>query len=174
MREPEEIPAEDYQQVLERVAAVDVAKASGMVCIRVPHPDLSGKRQNLVWEVAAMTNDVLELAEHLVCERIEKFTMEATSDYWLIWFYLLEAAGLDVQLVKAHDVKQAPGRPKTDVLTELTRPTRGNRGRCRLASARFCSHGQRRERSAGSVRAGGAALWCAEGHRPSLRTVSAG
>lgn len=33
-----------------------------------------------------------------------------------ICFYLLEAAGLDVQLVKAHDVKQAPGRAKTDKL----------------------------------------------------------
>jgi hypothetical protein len=42
-----------------------------------------------------------------------------TSDYWRIWFYLLEAAGLDVQLVRARDVKQAPGRPKTDPLTEL-------------------------------------------------------
>jgi transposase len=31
-------------------------------------------------------------------------------------FYLLEAAGLDVQLVRARDVKQAPGRPKTDKL----------------------------------------------------------
>jgi transposase len=35
---------------------------------------------------------------------------------WRIWFYLLESAGLDVQLVRAQDVKQAPGRPKTDKL----------------------------------------------------------
>ena len=33
-----------------------------------------------------------------------------------IWFYLLEAAGLSVQLVNARDVKNAPGRPKTDKL----------------------------------------------------------
>ena len=39
-----------------------------------------------------------------------------TSDYWRIWFYLLEAAGLSVQLVNARDVKNAPGRPKTDKL----------------------------------------------------------
>jgi len=38
---------------------------------------------------------------------------------WRIWFYLLEAAGLSVQLVRAQDVKQAPGRPKSDPLTEL-------------------------------------------------------
>lgn len=33
---------------------------------------------------------------------------------WRIWFYLLEAAGLDVQLVNARQVKAMPGR-KTDV-----------------------------------------------------------
>ena len=42
--------------------------------------------------------------------------MESTSDYWRIWYYLLEAAGLDVQLVNARDVKNVPGRPKTDKL----------------------------------------------------------
>ena len=34
---------------------------------------------------------------------------------WRIWYYLLEAAGLEVQLVNARDVKNVPGRPKTDV-----------------------------------------------------------
>jgi transposase len=58
----------------------------------------------------------LELAGYLAAERIEKVTLEATSDYWRIWFYLLEAAGLDVQLVSARDVKAAPGRPKTGKL----------------------------------------------------------
>jgi transposase len=113
---PQEIDDEEHEQVLERVAAVDVAKASGMVCVRVPHPVRPGRRRSLVWEVPATTNAVLELAGRLAAEWVEKVTLEATSDYWRIWFYLLEAAGLDVQLVKAHDVKQAPGRPKTDKL----------------------------------------------------------
>jgi transposase len=116
MREPQEIPDEEHEQILERVAAVDVAKASGMVCTRVPHPSRPGKRLTRVWEVDAATNAVLELGGRLAAERIEKVTLEATSDYWRIWFYLLEAAGLEVQLVRARDVKQAPGRPKTDKL----------------------------------------------------------
>jgi transposase len=116
MREPQEIPDEEYEQILERVAAIDVAKASGMACTRVPHDVQAGKRRTRVWEVDATTNAVLELGEHLVRERVEKVTLEATSDYWRIWFYLLEAAGLDVQLVRAVDVKQAPGRPKSDKL----------------------------------------------------------
>ncbi len=116
MREPQEICDVEHEQILERVAAVDVAKASGMVCVRGPQAGRPDRRRSLVWEVPATTNAVLELAEHLARERIQKVTLEATSDYWRIWFYLLEAAGLDVQLVKAHDVKQAPGRPKTDKL----------------------------------------------------------
>ena len=56
-----------------------------------------------------------QLADHLIEQGIEKVTVEATSDYWRIWFYLLEAAGLDVQLVNAREVKKVPGRPKTDL-----------------------------------------------------------
>ena len=39
-----------------------------------------------------------------------------TSDYWRIWHYLAEAAGLEVWLVNARDVKHLPGRSKTDRL----------------------------------------------------------
>src|SRR5881394_3942742 len=114
--EPQEIEDKEHEQVLERVAAVDVAKASGMVCTRVPHQSRPGRRRTRVWQVDAATNAILELADHLVAEGIEKVTLESTSDYWRIWFYLLESAGLDVQLVRAQDVKQAPGRPKSDKL----------------------------------------------------------
>jgi transposase len=114
--EPQEIEDEEHEQILERVAAIDVAKASGMVCVRVPDPARPGRRRNLVWQVDATMNAVLELAEHLAGERVQKVTLESTSDYWRIWYYLLEAAGLDVQLVRAADLRRAPGRPKTDKL----------------------------------------------------------
>jgi transposase len=114
--EPQEIEDEEHEQILERVAAVDVAKASGMVCTRVPREGQPGKRRTRVWQVGATTGAILELADHLVAEGIEKVTLESTSDYWRIWFYLLESAGLEVQLVRAADVKQAPGRPKSDKL----------------------------------------------------------
>jgi transposase len=44
MMVPLEIEDEEYERVLERVAAVDVAKATGMVCTRVPHPARPGRR----------------------------------------------------------------------------------------------------------------------------------
>jgi transposase len=116
MMEPQEIEDDEHEQVLERVAAVDVAKASGMVCTRVPHPSRPGARRTFVREVSATTGAVLELAGQLAGEGIEMVTLEATSDYWRIWFYLLEAAGLGVQLVNARDVRNVPGRSKTDKL----------------------------------------------------------
>lgn len=118
MREPVEIEDEEYERVLERVAAIDVAKASGMVCTRVPHEDpaRAGKRRSRVWQVDATANAIAELAGELAGQGIEKVTVESTSDYWRPFFYLLEAAGLAVQLVNARDVKNAPGRPKSDKL----------------------------------------------------------
>src|SRR5215831_13325841 len=116
MMEPREIEDEGHERIVERVAAIDVAKASGMVCVRVPHGSRPGRRVSRVWEVAATTGAVMELGDQLACQGIEKVTVESTSDYWRIWYYLLEAAGLDVQLVNAREVKNVPGRAKTDKL----------------------------------------------------------
>ena len=115
-QQPEEIPDAVHELVIERVAAIDVAKASGKVCVRLARPGGQVGRLSRVWDVAATTRGVTELAEHLIGERIEKVTVESTSDYWRIWFYLLEAAGLAVQLVNARDVKNVPGRAKSDKL----------------------------------------------------------
>src|ERR687897_713945 len=116
MREPQEIEDEEHEQIWERVAAVDVAKASGMVCIRVPHPSRPGRRVSKLWEVEATTGAIAELGEQLAGLGIQKVTVESTSDYWRPFLYLLEAAGLSVQLVNAREVKNVPGRPKTDKL----------------------------------------------------------
>jgi transposase len=115
MQGVQEIPDEEHERLLDRVCAIDVAKASGMVCTRLPRESGQG-RVSRVWSVPATTRAVVELAGQLVEAGVEKVTVESTSDYWRIWFYLLEAAGLDVQLVNARDVKNVPGRPKTDRL----------------------------------------------------------
>jgi transposase len=112
----EEIPDADHEQLIERVAAIDVAKEFGKVCVRVPDPARAGRRISRVWDTDATTNAVLALACRLVDLGVEKVTVESTSDYWRIWFYLLESRGLDVQLVNARDAKNVPGRPKTDKL----------------------------------------------------------
>ena len=116
MREPQEIEDEEHEQTWERVAAIDVAKASGKVCTRVAHPSRPGRRLTKVWEVPATTGAISELAGQLAGLGIQKVTVESTSDYWRPFVYLLQAGGLSVQLVNAREVKNVPGRPKTDRL----------------------------------------------------------
>ena len=119
MSKPQVIDDEERGRVFERVAAVDVAKASGVVCTRLPHPSRPGQRRSTVWTVRATVSAVTTLAAQLAELGIEKVTLESTSDYWRIWFYLLEAAGLDVQLVSASQARQLSGRPKTDKLDAM-------------------------------------------------------
>ena len=144
--------------MIERVCAIDVAKASGKVCTRLPSQGGAVRRVSRVWDVAATTETVIALAVQLVAAGIEKVTVESTSDYWRMWFYLLEAAGLDVQLVNARDVKNVPGRPKTDLLTELRGRVSGFGGRLRRWVDTVPDHDRRTGRPAGSVTAGGAAV----------------
>jgi transposase len=117
---PQVFDDQEYERVYERVAAIDVAKAAGTVCVRLPHPSRPGVRQSHVQDsVPATTAAVSALAGQLAGLGIEKVTLESTSDYWRIWFYLLEAAGLDVQLVSASQARQLSGRPKTDKLDAM-------------------------------------------------------
>jgi transposase len=109
-----EADSDEGEERLERVAAIDVAKATGKVCTRVPHPSAASRRLTRVWDVAATTSAVLALGDELVEMAIERVIVESTSDYWRPFVYLLEARGLVVWLVNARDVKQVPGRPKTD------------------------------------------------------------
>ena len=114
MEQPQEVEDEEHERVYQRVAAVDVAKASGVVCTRVPDEGRPGRRMMHVWTVGATMNAVTELGDHLRCEGIEVVTVESTGEYWRVWHAVLEAAGLRVQLVNARSVKNVPGRAKTD------------------------------------------------------------
>jgi transposase len=116
---PQVIDDQERERVFEKVAAVDVAKVSGVVCVRGPHPSRPGARASTVWTVPATMGAVTGLAADLAGRGIEKVTLESTSDYWRIWYYLLEAEGLDVQLVTASQARQLSGRPKTDKLDAM-------------------------------------------------------
>jgi transposase len=106
--------ANDSQEVIQRVAALDIGKAELVCCVRVPGK--AGKRLQEVSTYATMTRSLLVLADRLAELGVTRVVMEATSDYWKAPFYLLEAQGLEVWLVNARDVKHLPGRPKTDRL----------------------------------------------------------
>ena len=107
---------EEYQLRHERVAGIDVAKGKADVCTRLPPAREGGRRMSRTEEVTATVAAVTALAARLLADGVELVSMESTSDYWRIWFYVLEAAGLNVQLVNSSHARQLAGRPKTDRL----------------------------------------------------------
>ena len=107
---------QEDRDIIERVAALDIGKASLVCCARVPDPGGTGKRSQEVTTYATMTRSLQVMADRLMDLGVTRVVMEATSDYWKPPFYLLEAHGFEVWLVNAKDVKHLPGRPKTDRL----------------------------------------------------------
>jgi len=104
------------EEIIERVAALDIGKAELVCCARVPYEGRPGRRCQDVETYSTMTRSLLGMSDHLRCLGVTRVVMEATSDYWKPVFYLLEAAGFEVWLCNARDVKHLPGRPKTDKL----------------------------------------------------------
>ncbi len=105
---------EDYRLRHERVAGIDVAKASGMVCLRLPPEPGKARRRSKTWEVTAAVPAIAEAAAELRAAGVELVSMESASDYWRVWFAVLEDAGLGVQLAGSSQARNLPGRPKTD------------------------------------------------------------
>ena len=105
---------EDYQLHYEKVAGIDVAKESAAVCIRLPPAEGKTHRMSHLREVIATVPAITELAWELKTLGVQMVSMESTSDYWRIWFIVLEDAGLAVQLVNSSQARSLPGRPKTD------------------------------------------------------------
>jgi transposase len=110
---------QDREEIIERIAALDIGKAELVCCVRVPHEDKPGKRLQEVTTYPTMTRSLLGMADRLHQLGVTRVVMEATSDYWKPPFYLLEAQGFEVWLVNAREVKHLPGRPKTDKLDAI-------------------------------------------------------
>ena len=106
----------EREEIIERVAALDIGKAELMCCVRVPQEGKPGRRLQEVQAYPTMTGSLLRLADRLRCLGVTRVVMEATSDYWRPVFYVLEAHGFETWLVNARDVRHLPGRPKTDKL----------------------------------------------------------
>ena len=97
--------------VVERVAGLDVHKASVTACVRVP--GAAGKREEHSERFATTVPALLVLADWLEAHAVTQVAMEATGVYWKPVWAILEDR-FECLLVNARDVKQVPGR-KTDV-----------------------------------------------------------
>jgi len=96
-----------------RCAGLDVSKRDAKVCIRIQKPGRV-RATSTVTTWGAVTSQILALRDHLIAEGVTLVVMEATSDYWKPFYYVLDDGPFEVMLVNARHVKNLPGR-KTDV-----------------------------------------------------------
>ena len=73
---------QETEEIIERVAALDIGKAEVMCCVRVPGEDRPGRRLQEVSAYPAMTRSLLALADRLASLGVTRVVMEATADYW--------------------------------------------------------------------------------------------
>ena len=97
--------------VFDRVAGLDIGKASVTVCVRTPGE--GGKREVRTRTFRTMTRSLTLMADWLQECGVELAAMESTATYWNPVFYCLEER-MECWLLNAAHMKAVPGR-KTDV-----------------------------------------------------------
>jgi hypothetical protein len=58
---------QEHEEIIERVAALDIGKAGVMCCVRVPEEDRPGRRLQEVRAYPAMTRSRIGMADRLAC-----------------------------------------------------------------------------------------------------------
>ncbi|MBE3074440.1 MAG: IS110 family transposase [Actinobacteria bacterium] len=97
--------------MFERVAGIDVGKASLTVCVRTPGARRGRHSETRTFKTT--TGSLAVMRDWLVEHRVTIAAMESTSTYWKAPFYCLEDV-MEVWLLNAAHMKAVPGR-KTDV-----------------------------------------------------------
>jgi transposase len=73
---------QDEQEIIARVAALDIGKAELVCCVRVPDPKGGSRRVQEVKTYSTMTRSLQTMADRLMDLGVTRVVMEATSDYW--------------------------------------------------------------------------------------------
>src|SRR3954452_7178102 len=113
-RRPPVVDAEGVVSVevlFERVAGLDIGKASLTVCVRTPGP--GGRRSSETRTFKTTTRALQVMRDWLTDRGVTIAAMESTSTYWKGAFYCLEEV-MEAWLLNAAHMKAVPGR-KTDV-----------------------------------------------------------
>src|SRR4051794_41255867 len=118
----------ERDEIIERIAALDVSKAEVVCCARVP--GAGRQRMQEVRTVSTMTAELLALGDWLAELGVTRVVMEATSDYWRAPLFLL-GDPLETRLGHAHHGKHLPRPPQTDPPGAVWRGEEGGRRRAR-------------------------------------------
>jgi transposase len=98
-------------QLIDRVAGLDVHKATVVATVRTPGVD--GSRVSRTETFGTMTADLIALRDWLHAHGVTHVALESTGVYWKPIYYVLED-GFQLLLINMLELKHVPGR-KTDV-----------------------------------------------------------
>jgi len=101
----------EVEVLFDRVAGIDVGKATATVCVRTP--GTGRKRNSETRTFRTMTRSLVVMADWLEERGVTLAAMESTATYWKPVFYCLEER-MECWLLNAAHMKAVPGR-KTDV-----------------------------------------------------------
>jgi transposase len=92
---------------------MDIHKNKINVCVRIG--DGSADGNVIINAFSTMRKSLFELRDWLISLKCYKVLMESTGVYWMpIYWILEEISGMNIGIGNARDLKNAPGRPKTD------------------------------------------------------------
>jgi len=100
---------QDEQEIIQRVAALDIGKAELVCCVRVPHSGGGSRRVQEVTTYSTMTRSLQLMADRLLDLGVTRVVMEATSDYWKPPFYLVGGTRVP-DVAGQRQGRQAPAR----------------------------------------------------------------
>jgi hypothetical protein len=129
-KEDEVEQTEEPVELVERVGALDIGKATVTACVRVPHEDNPGRRRQEVREYVTRVPALLELTDWLRSQSVQLVAMEATSSY-VLEAGVLSAGGRRVHLLAA----ERPPRQERPRPTQDRQAGRGVAGQGRLGVA---------------------------------------
>jgi transposase len=99
------------EQVIDRVAGLDVHKATVVATVRTP--GANGSRVSRTETFGTMTADLIALRDWLHAHGVTHVALESTGVYWKPIYYVLEDT-CQLLLINMLELKHVPGR-KTDV-----------------------------------------------------------
>jgi transposase len=97
----------DRDQIIQRVAALDIGQGRADLLGAGPGQGSSGRRLPEVTTDQTMTRWLLVLVDRLGELGVTRVVMEATSDSWKGGYSLLEAHGFEPWLVNARDAPRS-------------------------------------------------------------------
>ena len=96
----------------ENAAGIDIGSTFHFIAVGA---EAVGPGESPIRRFGAFTHELDEAVQWLKACKVKTVAMESTGVYWIPLFQKIEAAGMEALLVNARDLRNVPGRRKSDV-----------------------------------------------------------